>query len=71
MTLESSTDSRLFWGDEMQYLIDALKWYEKFRVMQIKDIEKRGKTSLFTVNYIGCMTNQLKDKVKSLTRDSE
>lgn len=71
MTLESSTDSRLFWGDEMQYLIDALKWYEKFRVMQIKDIEKRGRTSLFTVNYIGCMTNQLKDKVKSLTRDSE
>lgn len=71
MTLESSTDSRLFWGDEMQYLIDALKWYEKFRVMQIKDIEKRGKTSLFTVNYIGCMTNQLKDKVKSLTRNSK
>lgn len=53
----------------MQYLVNALEWYQRFRVGQIKDIEKKGKAPLFTVNYIASMTDQLKNKLANFTRE--
>lgn len=67
--LQSLTENHLFWGDEMQYLVNALEWYQRFRVGQIKDIEKKGKAPLFTVNYIASMTDQLKNKLANFTRE--
>jgi len=58
----------LFWGNEKQYILNALDTYKEVRIKEIKQIEASGRTPFFTVNYIDQMTEQLKDKVKELSQ---
>lgn len=58
----------LFWGDEKQYLLNALDTYKEARIKEIKQIEASGRTPFFTVNYIDQMTEDLKEKVGNLSQ---
>jgi hypothetical protein len=56
-----------FWGDEKQYILNALETYKEARIEQIKKIESKGKVPFFTVNYIDQMTELLTGKIKNLS----
>lgn len=58
-----------FWGDEKQYMLNALETYKEARIEELKQIEAKGKTPFFTVNYIEQMTELLTNKIKNLTYD--
>lgn len=56
-----------FWGDEKQYILNALETYKEARIEEIKEIEARVKVHFFTVNYIDQMTKLLTEKIKNLS----
>jgi hypothetical protein len=61
--------AKCFWGDEEQYIFNALVCYAETRIEEIKHIEANGKIPFFTVDYINQMTEQLAEKIKDLTHE--
>jgi hypothetical protein len=60
---------KCFWGDEAQYIFNALACYAETGIEEIKQIEANGKIPFFTFNYIKQMTEQLVEKIKDLTHE--
>ncbi len=56
----------LFWGDETNFVINALKVYAETQKHYIRNIETQGKVPLFASNYIDDMTEQITQKILQL-----
>lgn len=56
----------LLWGDETNFVINALKVYAVTQKQYIQKIETEGKVSLFAAEYIDNMTEQIMQKILKL-----
>ena len=56
----------LFWGDEVNFVINALNAYAETRIEEIKRIEANGKIPLFAPEYISDMTEYITQKILHL-----
>jgi hypothetical protein len=57
---------QLFWGDEVNFVINALNVYAETRIEEIKQIEANGKIPLFAAEYINDMTEHITQKILHL-----
>lgn len=57
---------QLFWGDEVNFVINALRVYAEIQRHHIQKMEVEGKTPLFAIEYIDVMTEQITQKILQL-----
>jgi len=56
----------LFWGDETNFVINALKVYAETQKHYIQKLESQGKIPLFATEYVDQMTEQITRKILHL-----
>ena len=56
----------LLWGDETNFILNALKVYAETQKHYIQKVKAEGKISLFAAEYIDNMTEQIMQKILKL-----
>lgn len=57
---------QLFWGDEVNFVINALNVYAETQKHYIQKLEAEGKIPLFATEYIDDMTEHITQKILHL-----